>query len=39
VLAYAEGQPVGWCAIAPRERYPVLERSRILKRVDAVPVW
>lgn len=39
VLAYAEGRPVGWCAIAPREHYPVLERSRILKRVDEVPVW
>jgi GNAT superfamily N-acetyltransferase len=39
LLAYAQGQPVGWCAIAPRERYPVLERSHILKRVDAVVVW
>jgi GNAT superfamily N-acetyltransferase len=39
LLAYAQGQPVGWCAIAPRESYPVLERSRILKRVDAMPVW
>jgi GNAT superfamily N-acetyltransferase len=39
VLAYVEGRPVGWCALAPRERYPVLERSRILKRVDEVPVW
>jgi GNAT superfamily N-acetyltransferase len=39
LLAYAQGQPVGWCAIAPRESYPVLERSRILKRVDEAPVW
>jgi GNAT superfamily N-acetyltransferase len=39
LLAYAQGQPVGWCAIAPRESYPVLERSRILKRVDAALVW
>jgi GNAT superfamily N-acetyltransferase len=39
LLAYAKGQPVGWCAIAPRENYPVLERSRILKRVDEAPVW
>jgi GNAT superfamily N-acetyltransferase len=39
LLAYAKGQPVGWCAIAPRESYPVLERSRILKRVDEAPVW
>lgn len=39
LLAYAKGEPVGWCAIAPRESYPVLERSRILKRTDAAPVW
>jgi GNAT superfamily N-acetyltransferase len=39
LLAYAKGEPVGWCAIAPRETYPVLERSRILRRVDEAPVW
>lgn len=39
VLAYAGDQPVGWCAIAPRDEYPALERSRILKRVDDQPVW
>jgi GNAT superfamily N-acetyltransferase len=39
VLAYAAGRPVGWCAIEPRENYPVLERSRNLKRVDDEPVW
>lgn len=39
ILAYAEGEPVGWCAIAPRESYPVLERSRVLKRIDDKPVW
>jgi len=39
LLAYANGRPVGWCAVAPREIYPVLERSRILKRVDEEPVW
>ncbi len=39
ILAYAEDQPVGWCAIAPRETYPGLGRSRILKPVDDEPVW
>lgn len=39
VLAYSENEPVGWCAVTPRERYPSLERSRILKRVDDQPVW
>ena len=39
ILAYIGKKPVGWCAVAPRESYPVLERSRILKSVDATPVW
>jgi len=39
ILAYAGGQPIGWCAIAPREVYPVLDRSPTLKRVDDQPVW
>ena len=39
ILAYVEGQPVGWCAVAPRETFPKLGRSRILKRVDDKPVW
>lgn len=39
LLAYANGQPIGWCAVAPREKFPALERSRVLKRVDDKPVW
>lgn len=39
LLAYANGQPVGWCSVAPREEFSALERSRILKRVDDQPVW
>ena len=39
ILVYVEGQPVGWCAVAPRRAFPKLERSRILKRVDEKPVW
>jgi len=39
LLAYAEGRPVAWCAVAPREAYPRLERSRVLGRVDDRPVW
>jgi GNAT superfamily N-acetyltransferase len=39
LLAYSKGRPVAWCAVAPREEYPALERSRILKRVDDKPVW
>ena len=41
VLAYADGQPVGWCAVAPRNAYLRLreERVRIFKKVDDLPVW
>jgi len=39
LLAYSKGRPVAWCAVAPREKYPALEKSRILKRVDDKPVW
>ena len=39
ILAYMNDQPIGWCSIAPREAFPKLERSRILKRVDNEPVW
>lgn len=39
ILAYADGEPVGWCALAPRENYPLLKTSRVLARVDTEPVW
>ncbi|HEY4380428.1 MAG TPA: GNAT family N-acetyltransferase [Acidobacteriaceae bacterium] len=39
VLAYTDGKPIGWCAVAPREAYPALERSRILQPVDSQRVW
>jgi GNAT superfamily N-acetyltransferase len=40
LLAYdRSGQPVGWCALAPRMDVPRLSRSRILARVDGAPVW
>src|SRR5260221_5286070 len=39
VLAYLDGEPVGWCSIAPRETYAALERFRALARLDQTPVW
>jgi GNAT superfamily N-acetyltransferase len=39
ILAYLDGQPVGWCSIAPREEFSVLDRSPTLKRIDDLPVW
>lgn len=39
ILAYEGDQPVGWCSVALRGAFSVLERSRILKPVDQRPVW
>jgi GNAT superfamily N-acetyltransferase len=39
IIAYADGQPVGWCSVAPREHYASLNRSPVLKRLDDKPVW
>ncbi len=39
ILAYQDGEPVGWCSVAPRETYLSLERSRTLARIDDNPVW
>ncbi len=39
LLAYSGHVPVGWCAVAPREDYSALGRSRVLKAVDDTPVW
>ncbi len=32
-------EPVAWCAVAPREVYGYLDRSRVLKPVDEQRVW
>jgi GNAT superfamily N-acetyltransferase len=39
IMAYAEGEPVAWCSVGPREDFPVLDRSHVLKRVDDQPIW
>ncbi len=39
VVAYLKGEPVAWCAVAPRKDYSFLERSRVLKPVDDKLVW
>jgi hypothetical protein len=39
ILAYFNDEPVGWCAVAPREKYIRLEKSRVLQKVDDNPVW
>jgi len=39
LLAYVDAAPAGWCAVARRDTYSSLIRSRILKKIDETPVW
>jgi GNAT superfamily N-acetyltransferase len=39
IIAYKGMQPAGWCSVAPREDFPLLSRSPILKPVDEKSVW
>ena len=39
VLAYIDGEPAGWCAVAPRSEHVRLARARTLAAVDDAPVW
>ena len=39
LLAYVDGQAVGWISLAVRDEFPVLRRSRVLKAIDDEEVW
>jgi GNAT superfamily N-acetyltransferase len=39
IIAYLEGNPVGWCSVAPREDYPHMAGSKVMKSIDEQPVW
>jgi GNAT superfamily N-acetyltransferase len=39
LLGYLDGRPVGWCSVAPRQHFPTLARSRVLRPVDDRPCW
>lgn len=39
LVAYADGEPVGYISLGPRSDYPNVERSRGTPVVDDVPVW
>src|SRR4030042_265170 len=34
ILGYVNERAIGWCSVAPRDAFPVLDRSPVLKRVD-----
>ena len=39
ILGFYDGQPIAWCAFAPRKDFIKLEKSRVHKRIDELPVW
>jgi len=39
ILAFIADEPVAWCALAPREHFTKLEKSRVHKRIDDQSVW
>lgn len=39
MVAYEDGEPVGWSAVGPRSAMGRLRRSRTLPPVDDLPVW
>jgi GNAT superfamily N-acetyltransferase len=39
ILAFYEDQAIAWCALAPREDFMKLEKSRVHKRIDDQSVW
>jgi len=39
IIAYVGDEPVGWCAVAPREEYARLATSKVMAPIDDRPVW
>jgi GNAT superfamily N-acetyltransferase len=39
LLAYVDGEPVGWVAVAPRPELVRIAKSKATPPVDDVPVW
>lgn len=39
LLGYMDGRPVGWVQVGPRQEFPTIFRSRLLKPVDDVGPW
>jgi GNAT superfamily N-acetyltransferase len=39
LIAYADGRPIGWVSVAPRDHYQRIVNSRVRPALDDVPVW
>ncbi len=39
IIGYINDKPVGWCSVAPRDKFIKLGNSRVLAKIDDKPVW
>jgi len=39
LIAYREGEAIGWVSLGPREDYERLQHSKVLAPIDDRPVW
>ena len=39
IIAYYQGEPIAWCAVAPRDEYAYFKTTRAYKPIDDKPVW
>lgn len=39
LLAYRDGEPLGWVSVGPRDDYERLRHSKVLAPIDERPVW
>lgn len=39
LVAYRDGEPIGWVSLGPRDDYERLRHSKVLAPIDDKPVW
>jgi GNAT superfamily N-acetyltransferase len=39
LVGYIDEEPLGWVQVGPRNHFPTISRSRLLKPVDSADVW
>jgi len=39
LVAYRDGEPIGWVSLGPRDDYERLQHSKVLAPIDNKPVW
>jgi GNAT superfamily N-acetyltransferase len=39
LVGYVDGEPKGWVQVGPRDDFPTIRRSRLLRPVDELSVW